>query len=544
MSQGHDRKPEWNRRDWIGRLGLSALAASAAPVALSSCGEARGASLGQLRAEQGLELRRRVAEQSFARGMPTQVANGDESRLPRFIGSYSKGLPHDANGEVDQASYRTFRDAMLEQRFEWLDTISIGPRKLVNPKAGMTFALEGGDPASFAMPPAPSFDSAEMAAEMVELYWMALARDVPFIDYAGDATIASASAELSALQELRAPKVLGQVQPATLFRGVTPGDLIGPYLSQFLLGDVPFGVQTITSRSRTYLPGIDHVTNFSEWLAIQNGFEPSVPAAADPVARHPRSLRDLAAWVHVDRLFQAHLNAALRLLELGVPFKASVDEYVSSPSMIGFPNIGPQHVLDLVTHIAVRALRTVWFQKWFVHRRIRPEAFSGRIDVMRRGQASYPIHSQVLASGALAAIETRNGTSLLPQAFIEGCPLHPAYGAGHATAAGACTTILKAFFDESVVLPNPVVASGDGLSLLPYVGSDAGLMTVGGELDKLASNIALGRNGAGVHWRSDATDSLALGEAVAEQFLREQRPTLPENVSFRFTRFDGSQAVI
>ncbi|MEM7163573.1 MAG: hypothetical protein AAF487_14165, partial [Bacteroidota bacterium] len=71
----------------------------------------------------------------------------------------------------------------------------------------------------------------------------------------------------------------------------------------------------------------------------------------------------------------------------------------------------------------------------------------------------------------------------LPMAFPEGSPMHPAYGAGHATVAGACVTILKAFFDTSTVLAQdkddkirfkrrekdgkPVAfrASGDGLRI-------------------------------------------------------------------------------
>ena len=40
------------------------------------------------------------------------------------------------------------------------------------------------------------------------------------------------------------------------------------------------------------------------------------------------------------------------------------------------------------------------------------------------------------------------GNWLLPMAFPEGSPMHPSYGAGHATVAGACTTILKAWFDH------------------------------------------------------------------------------------------------
>lgn len=60
-----------------------------------------------------------------------------------------------------------------------------------------------------------------------------------------------------------------------------------------------------------------------------------------------------------------------------------------------------------------------------------------------------------------------------------------------------------------------VEPANDGLSFVPYVQADAGDLSVGGELNKIAANVALGRNIAGVHWRSDATESLNLGEQVA-----------------------------
>ena len=148
-----------------------------------------------------------------------------------------------------------------------------------------------------------------------------------------------------------------------------------------------------------------------------------------------------------------------------------------------------------------RALKAVWFQKWFVHRRLRPEAFDGRIDVHQRRLADYPIHEDVLRSEALDRVKRRFGTYLLPQVFPEGSPTHPAYGAGHATVAGACVTVLKATFDESYVIPDPVVPDKTGAGLIPYGGRP---LTVGGELNKLASNVATGRNHAGVHWRTDA----------------------------------------
>ena len=108
--------------------------------------------------------------------------------------------------------------------------------------------------------------------------------------------------------------------------------------------------------------------------------------------------------------------------------------------------------------------------------------------------------------------------------------------------AGACVTILKAWFDESFVIQNPVVAAPDGLSLLAYTGPP---LTVGGELNKLAANIAFGRNIAGVHWRSDAIESFKLGEAIAISVLRDQRLVYNENFQgFHLTKFDGTTITI
>jgi hypothetical protein len=130
----------------------------------------------------------------------------------------------------------------------------------------------------------------------------------------------------------------------------------------------------------------------------------------------------------------------------------------------------------------------------------------------------------------------------LPQAFPEGSPLHPSYGAGHATVAGASVTILKAFFDESFVIPDPVEAAADGTSLIPYTGT---ALTVGGELNKLASNVALGRNFGGIHWRSDATESLKLGEELAIRYLTEERACCNERFDgYTLTKFDGTTVTI
>ena len=135
-----------------------------------------------------------------------------------------------------------------------------------------------------------------------------------------------------------------------------------------------------------------------------------------------------------------------------------------------------------------------------------------------------------------------HGTALLPQAYPEGCPLHPSYPAAHAVIAGAGVTVLKAFFDESYLVPNPVEPAPDGLSLRPYAGSP---LPIGGELDKLAWNIAMGRNFAGIHWRSDATAGLELGERLAVAVLREMKLTGNELFAgFSLRRFDGARVTV
>jgi hypothetical protein len=127
-------------------------------------------------------------------------------------------------------------------------------------------------------------------------------------------------------------------------------------------------------------------------------------------------------------------------------------------------------------------------------------------------------------------------------AYPEGCPTHPAYPAGHAVIAGACATVLKAVFNESFVMRHPVEASVDGHSLTSYKGPD---LTVGGELNKLASNVSIGRNAAGVHWRSDAVAGLKLGEAVALSIMNDMRGCFNETFKgFSLTKFDGGTMIV
>ncbi len=494
------------------------------------------------RSEQAYKVRYKAAQFQMKAPLLDHLCNSDECLFPNKIGNFSKGLPHNSLGEVDINSYNIFIKALNSGKTNDFTSIPLGGVvKLANPQAAYVFDLIGADCHKMSLAVPPTFSSAWEAGEMVEIYWQALTRDVPFSEYDTNPLTIAAASELSGISDFRGPKVSGAVTTETLFRGDTRGDLIGPYISQFLVMDIPFGARTITQRYRTTASGSDHMTSYDEWLNIQNG-APSVVPKFDPTSSYIRNGRDLAEYVHQDFTYQGPLSACLILLGFGKGAINQSNPYLNSGTEGGFVTFGAAHILDVVTKVARVALEAAWFQKFLIHRRLRPEEFGGRVHNHLIGKASYPIHKELLDSQVVSQVFNQFGTYLLPMAYPEGCPTHPAYPAGHACIAGAGVTVLKAFFNESFVIPNPVEVISDESSLVPYVGTP---LTIGGELNKLASNIALGRDTAGVHWRSDGIEGLKLGEAVAIEILRDYSKTYNESFSgFSLTKFDGTPITI
>lgn len=554
-----------SRRQFFGKLGKATVAATAlattAPLidAQSSAVSAqKGATQpfpALARAKRAYQKRVDAAMVNYHNTNPTlrRLSNDDEILYSNKIGTYTKGLPHQSNGEVDLTAFQSFLIALNSGNPTLFEQIPIGgDRKFVNPQAGLAYDMEGKDCFSMVMPAAPAFNSREEAAEIAENYWMALLRDVPFEDYSSNAIAAAAAADLNLFgADFKGAKnTSGQVTTDLLFRGLTEGDKLGPYFSQFFYQTCFFGANELSQKIKTVRAiadgGADYMTDFASWLAVQNGVTPTQLDIFDPTPRYMRNGRDIGQWVHVDVLFQGYFQA---FLVLAGTLQASLDSgnpYTNSTNQDGFGTFGGPHIATLLCEVATRALKTVWNQKWFVHRRLRPEVFAERVDRTAYHGANYPVHSEILTS---LATNSRlggfmpSGNAFLPMAFPEGSPMHPAYGAGHATVAGACTTILKAFFDESVVIQNPVVPDSTGQVLVPYTGGDT--LTVGGELNKIASNIALGRNIAGVHWRSDGTESLLLGEALAISVLQDQKATYNETFNgFSLTKFDGTTITV
>lgn len=540
-------------------------------------------------------------------------------------------------------------------------------RRWEAPTAGFVYDLEGPDCQAVTMPPAPPivvqakphhnhdycYDpkksdheviaNPELVAEMAELYWLAWLRDTPFeaFDYksvgarTGDAL--KVNKAVKHLSELKFYKENGPHHPRrrfakkgeelsrqNVFRGHTPGERKGPYLSQFLLmgnrhlgaphveedGFLQYGSIRADLRVRVAkLPNAggvprDYMTDWNEWLDVQNGA--NVGTTQDYEANAFRFIatpRDLATYVHFDALYEAYLNACLWLLNVGAPVDPNFRHLLGRTRHTeGFALFGGPQVLSLMTEVATRGLKAVRFQKFNSHLRLRPEALAGLIaarseNALPSGDAEHHVGllldeldltlggSNILdliralnqsqnqtrpASYAnppsgLAAIDN---LPLLPMAFPEGSPMHPSYGAGHATVAGTCVTILKAFFDEDACLardqdkgravkavtasditkgnfsPVAFVPNSDGSSLNDN-GTTFGFLRLGDELNKLAANISIGRNMAGVHYYSDYIDSLRMGEEIAIGILQEQSIMYPKDpFHLSLTTFDGHRVVI
>ena len=277
----------YRRREFLGRVvGVTALSMVGLPVVSRGNGETAAAENGpeaalprtasQRRRDQAYKIRLNAAVFEKEQALALHPDNGDEKLFESKIGSYSKGLPHNEVGEVDPNAYRQLLDALSSADPEDFEAIPmIGGLKLADPQSAYCFEMEGADSHRLGMLPAPAFSSAWAAGEMVELYWRALLRDVPFIQYSSHPLAAQAAADLSAMSDFRGPKSDGKVTLETLFRGDTPGNLSGPYISQFLLRDIPYGAMTIVQRYRTTLAGDDHLTDYGVWLKIQNGMPPS-----------------------------------------------------------------------------------------------------------------------------------------------------------------------------------------------------------------------------------------------------------------------------
>ena len=461
-------------------------------------------------------------------------------------------------------AYNAFHKALKSGIFSDFESIPLGGTRTLNgPEGSYCFTLAGTDAGQFGAAPSPknqessiivpsppALASEAYGTELIELYWASLLRDVAFTDYPGDTTVAKAAAELSGSAGYAGPKdSAGQVTPELLFRGTFQGETDGPYISQLFLVPTSMGAQAISQQVTTFKPDVDYMTDPTLWQEVQNGISTGLTNQPDPIPRYLHDGRGLAAYTHVDELFQSYFTAYLAMETLKIPTNPG-SPYAHSKTQNGFGTFGPPDFASTLATVAKIALNSVWYQKWLVHLRHRPESGGGIVHLVKTGQGgtlSGSVNNNVLNSVAVQESFNEYGTYLLSQAFPEGSPAHPAYPTGHGTVGGACITVLKFFYDGSTVLSDLKVPSSDGLSLLPYVSgsSDPAPLTISGELNKLARNITFGHGiHAGIHWRSDSDYSLLLGEAVAISVLQDMALCYKEKFKVSFTKLDGTTATI
>lgn len=563
----------------LGNLGKAAAAPEELPAPDEDASDeavAGGDTQAALQADRDLvrtqrRIRVEAARANFELSVPTHPTNGDEDRYPSKIGSDTRGLPHDQLGEVDAAAWAAAVAALEARSWEQIEGITLGgTRKLVNPIGTLAASLEGKNVAQVLIPPAPALASEERAAEAVEQYWQALLRDVSYLDFERNDDARAAAEELSGLPGYTGPREDGVVTPRILFRGsvrypdpgdstgrtpkhvIPPGVLEGPAISQFAYRDVPYGTQRIAAVSRVPVKGQDFLIDYDEWLANQDGAPATRQIEYEAEPRHLSTVRDLNEYTHAGNpLFW---GAILQLAAaaggtptapggVGAPVSAT-NPYKTAKAQSGANGTFGTGYLQALLNLGIsRAIRAAYWSKWFVHRSVRPEAYGGLVHNFLEKKADYPIHESLLHSRALTKAASTFGTHLIPHAYPEGAPNHGSYPAGSAAIAGVSATLIKAFFDESYAIPNPVtVDPADPKQLLPYEGP---ALTVGGELNKLALNYTFGRVTSGIHWRSDSAAGLVVGEEIAIGILRDERLTFVEPFEgWKLTKFDGTQITV
>ena len=100
---------------------------------------------------------------------------------------------------------------------------------------------------------------------------------------------------------------------------------------------------------------------------------------------------------------------------------------------------------------------------------------------------------------------------------------------------------MKAFLDGTWVFPSPMIPDSAGTILSPI----GDTLTLTGEINKMGSNIALGRDWAGVHYRTDGHNGILQGESVAKLILQDWINRYPEpDTKFEFTGYLGDSISI
>lgn len=531
----------------------------------------------------------------------TDQNNGDESEVAQFAAQFSKSLHHGSDGILSaegQQNYQQLLTALKSGKQSDFNAIMLAPGailKFANPQSAFAFSLQGADSSLFKILSFPRLHSPELAALIIENYLMVLCRDVAFNDYgtgqrtdtpglgASNSKTKDAAAVLQALGEAYSgPRNQNGIVDATvLFRGNGYGSTSGPILSQFLLQPIrtitgkPFvdsDIFILCNQQRPIPQKREFNVTFDDFVTMQNGKIPRPYLLSDFDQKNKRHImcgRDLGGYVHWDNIYEAFYNAACILAQYGFPFCSNLPYF--NKTIINespFATLGMCDIFGLIGGVTTEAHKVAWAHKWRASRALRPEALSGLVHNAKVSNKN-PYHLNEIIFDKHADIDVLNAilehnrsqaglpgntftkeeasTYLLSQMYPEGAPTHPSYPAAHAVMAGACITVIKAFWENSTPITNhfnPVKSDSlNSQNLVGLTDQEKKDLTVGSELDKLATNIAAGRGWAGVHYRIDCEQGILLGEEVAIRYLQDQACTYNEQgfTGYVLTKRDGTR---
>jgi len=465
-------------------------------------------------------------------GNVVNTTNGDTNKYKHknYLASFKKGLKQDMNDpNVGNYNFKLMKFFLDNENYNGLNFLPNASKiiKLVDPYSYDSKQMYGKVPQLTHTIVPPKYDSSDFAWYQLELYTMSLLRNYDFRNYA---KVPNIDNYISLLNTYR-PNGIAPITTDNLFRGQSDGDQIGFYLSQFLLVTIPVWTEPITQFFPPY-SNVNFLTSISDYESVYfDGIVPGKITFTNP--EYIRCGRSLLTLVHKDSPFQIMIHTSVILWN---NYASSFVSPYASTNIAGFNDFSLPMVQSILVMACSLAVRTAFYHKFRLHTVLRPEEFGYNIETGVKGYDKSVLNMNAI----LTDVKNANGTLLMPVGYPEGAPCHPSYPSGHATIAGAGITVLKAFFKECSPISSPVVPSSDGTKLVP----DISILTIGGELDKLASNMSFGRNWAGIHYRMDAQFGITLGEEIAISILRDVKAGLNINWSPVITLHNGDTIII
>jgi hypothetical protein len=156
-------------------------------------------------------------------------------------------------------------------------------------------------------------------------------------------------------------------------------------------------------------------TDYDEWLAIQNGAAPKRQIQYDATPRYIATGRDLAEYIHLSPALG--WAAALILATPGGGTDARHSGMFPPTEPVSYPSnpyrqsktqgpaggtFGLPYIQAVLATGISNSTRSAYWQKYFVHRVVRPEAYAGLANHrLANGVSDYPLHDNFLKSEAL-----------------------------------------------------------------------------------------------------------------------------------------------